>query len=110
MSFDHPYTCPDIDKNIALSKEAFEEFLQEFITENVPLMSQLPNLGHDLGDYFKTQAESLYDCVEFAYEDLRTSNEDMRKSAESQISELEDIISDHESTIKELRAQLEDSY
>lgn len=111
MSFDYPYTCPIIDKNIKESKDSVKSVLCDLIEECSPLLPKhlIQKISEDYSEY-------IYKSIEDNFENIRDSNQDIRKSAEKQIEnlkyELEVLKQDlmqKEEEIEELEINLKDT-
>lgn len=103
MSFEHPWTCPIIDKNINYAKSTIQEFLNDLLEDSVPILGEL-----DRKHICDKQSAILYRDLENIFEDVRRSNEEMRQSAEKQIDSLESDISDLEYELEECESKIVD--
>lgn len=105
MSFDHPYTCPDIDKKISEAKEVIRDHVNDYMMEDVPILRQLCNTPVEVQQEVSVRTDTLYAALEDIFEGVRSTNQDMRSSAESQISELESLNSELQARIDELEQE-----
>lgn len=110
MSFDYPYTCPIIDRNLKEIKEHIQNTLSELIQECSPLLPSevLTKVSEDY-------MERIYSDIEYNIENVRNTNEDMRVKAENQISDikyemqaLEEIIAEKDTEIQDLQQSIKD--
>ncbi len=97
MSFEYPYTCDKIDKEIDNAKEIIQIHLDKILCDACPLL-----LKEQHDNLIKEWTEELYDELEDCFETVRKSNGDMRDEAEKQLTTLETEIVD-------LKQELEDA-
>ena len=92
MSFNYPYTCPKIDKNINEFKDQLFQHIDNILCDlNEPLYNQLYQ-SKQLESYINNYVNNIYDDVKDIFETVRTSNSDIRDAAEYQINEKQNII------------------
>ena len=94
MSFDYPYTCPKIDKNITEFKDQLYQHIDNLISDHNELFYEQLDKTKQLEKYIQQHVDNLYNDVEQIFEAVRTSNSDIRDAAEYQINEKQNII-DH---------------
>ena len=94
MSFDYPYTCPKIDKNITEFKDQLYQHIDNLISDHNELFYEQLDKTKQLEKYIQQYVDNLYNDVEQIFETVRTSNSDIRDAAEYQINEKQNII-DH---------------
>ena len=94
MSFDYPYTCPKIDKNITEFKDQLYQHIDNLISDHNELFYEQLDKTKQLDKYIQQYVDNLYNDVEQIFETVRTSNSDIRDAAEYQINEKQNII-DH---------------
>lgn len=102
MSFDFPYTCPDIDAAIGRARDKLTSSIDDLLSEASPLLST--TLREHLA---KQYADSFYSDLEDSFEDVRKANERIRKAAEQQVESLEGEVSELRAAVKDLESQLE---
>ena len=88
MSFEYPWTCPDIDRAISKIKSEIESRISDVLTDASPLL-EYAHRNKLASEY----AESIYDDIEDHIEAIRTTNEKLRAAAEKQVDALEEQIS-----------------
>ena len=103
MSFDYPYTCPKIDKNITEFKDQLYQHIDSLISEHNELFYEQLYKTKQLEKYIQQHVDNLYNDVEQIFEAVRTSNSDIRDAAECQLSTKQNIINDLESELDEYR-------
>ena len=94
MSFDYPYTCPKIDKNITEFKDQLYQHIDNLISDHNELFYEQLDKTKQLEKYIQQHVDNLYNDVEQIFETVRSSNSDIRDAAEYQINEKQNII-DH---------------
>ena len=94
MSFDYPYTCPKIDKNITEFKDQLYQHIDSLISDHNELFYEQLDKTKQLEKYIQQYVDNLYNDVEQIFETIRSSNSDIRDAAEYQINEKQNII-DH---------------
>ena len=94
MSFDYPYTCPKIDKNITEFKDQLYQHIDNLISDHNELFYEQLDKTKQLEKYIQQYVDNLYNDVEQIFETVRSSNSDIRDAAEYQINEKQNII-DH---------------
>ena len=94
MSFNYPYTCPKIDKNITEFKDQLYQHIDNLISDHNELFYEQLDKTKQLEKYIQQYVDNLYNDVEQIFETVRTSNSDIRDAAEYQINEKQNII-DH---------------
>ena len=92
MSFDYPYTCPKIDKNITEFKDQLYQHIDNLISDHNELFYEQLDKTKQLEKYIQQHVDNLYNDVEQIFEAVRTSNSDIRDAAEYQINEKQNII------------------
>ena len=92
MSFDYPYTCPRIDKNITIFKNVAYRLIESLIEEHNPKLVETIK-SSDLEMIINQEVDNFYFDVKSLFEDVRNSNSDIRSAAEYQLKEKEDLIS-----------------
>lgn len=92
MSFDFPYTCPKIDKNITEFKDQLYQHIDNLISDHNELFYEQLDKTKQLEKYIQQYVDNLYNDVEQIFETVRTSNSDIRDAAEYQINEKQNII------------------
>lgn len=90
-SFEFPYTCVDIDKNIAYCKNTIYNYLEDAIYIDSNNMSK-----REIKEKLDELTNNLYDEISDYFENVRMTNEKMRNEAEKQIDKLYDIIDELE--------------
>lgn len=100
MSFDYPYTCPDIDRAIGNIQDTLDAFMRDLLSDACPLLSDDANKV--AAEKF---AKSLYKNIESDIEKVREANADIRKAAERQVSDLEDEIARLKREVSDLERQ-----
>ena len=103
MSFDYPYTCPKIDKNITEFKDQLYQHIDNLISDHNELFYEQLDKTKQLEKYVQQYVDNLYNDVEYIFESVRESNSDIRSAAEYQVKEKQDIIDDLESELNEYR-------
>ena len=94
MSFNYPYTCPKIDKNITEFKDQLYQHIDNLISDHNELFYEQLDKTKQLEKYIQQHVDNLYNDVEQIFETVRSSNSDIRDAAEYQINEKQNII-DH---------------
>ena len=94
MSFNYPYTCPKIDKNITEFKDQLYQHIDNLISDHNELFYEQLDKTKQLEKYIQQYVDNLYNDVEQIFETVRSSNSDIRDAAEYQINEKQNII-DH---------------
>ena len=94
MSFNYPYTCPKIDKNITEFKDQLYQHIDNLISDHNELFYEQLDKTKQLEKYVQQYVDNLYNDVEQIFETVRTSNSAIRDAAEYQINEKQNII-DH---------------
>jgi predicted nuclease with TOPRIM domain len=84
MGLDFRYTCPEIDENKASFEEDIEVHLSNMLDECNPLLE-----GEQKKSFVKHYMNSIYTCLESAFEQVRQTNIDMRGKAEEQLEDAE---------------------
>lgn len=102
MSFDYPWTCPDIDRQISSIKEELICILDDAYQDACPLLESGQRRG-----LAEKEGSLAYDRIEDYIEEIRATNEKMRKAAEKQIEALTDEIANLESELKQAQAAIE---
>jgi hypothetical protein len=102
MSFDFPYTCPDIDAAISRAHDALKDSLDDLLREACPLLSPATH-----GELVKQYADAFYSNLEDSFEDVRKANERIRKAAEQQVEGLEVDVSELRLTVKDLESRVD---
>ena len=92
MSFNYPYTCPKIDKNITEFKDQLYQHIDNLISDHNELFYEQLDKTKQLEKYIQQHVDNLYNDVEQIFEAVRTSNSDIRDAAEYQINEKQSII------------------
>ena len=92
MSFDYPYTCPKIDKNITEFKDQLYQHIDNLISDHNELFYEQLYKTKQLEKYIQQYVDNLYNDVEQIFEAVRASNSDIRDAAEYQINEKQSII------------------
>ena len=92
MSFNYPYTCPKIDKNITEFKDQLYQHIDNLISDHNELFYEQLDKTKQLEKYIQQYVDNLYNDVEQIFEAVRTSNSDIRDAAEYQINEKQNII------------------
>ena len=92
MSFDYPYTCPKIDKNITEFKDQLYQHIDNLISDHNELFYEQLDKTKQLEEYIQQYVDNLYNDVEQIFETVRTSNSDIRDAAEYQLNEKQNII------------------
>lgn len=100
MSFDFPYTCPDIDAAIGRARDHLTESIDDLLGDACPLLSTI--LREHLA---KQYADTFYSNLEDCFEDVRKANERIRKAAEQQVEALEGEVADLRLTVKDLESR-----
>lgn len=98
MSFEYPYTCPEIDSNISKIRAEIESSIDDVLSDACGLLDSTTR--HRLA---REYAETFYDAIEDHIEAIRTTNERMRREAEKQIENLEEKVADLEREITHLQ-------
>lgn len=101
-SFDFPYTCPLIDKEIEYCKNTIENYLTDYIEKLCPLMPE-----EEIKKISKQWGKDLYDAISSCFEIIRETNEKIRNEAEKQIDILENEIEILKSEIESLQNELD---
>ena len=107
MSFQYPYTCPQIDRAIQSAKSVIESSLSTFAEEISPYAQ-----GSLFENLSAQAARDLYDDLEDIFETVRSTNSSMRDAADDQLTSCENKIQELEAQIAYLEekcAALEDS-
>jgi uncharacterized protein YceH (UPF0502 family) len=102
MSFDFPYTCPDIDAAIGRAHDALRSSIDDLLSDACPLLSTTQR-----EELAKQYADSFYSDLEDSFEDVRKANERIRRAAEQQVEALEGEIADLRLTVRDLEARVE---
>lgn len=103
MSFDYPYTCPKIDKNITEFKDQLYQHIDNLISDHNELFYEQLSKTKQLDKYIQQYVDNLYKDVEQIFDVVRISNSDIRNAAEYQINEKQDIINELQSELDEYR-------
>ncbi len=101
MSFDFPWSCPKIDREIAGAKTDVVFFLRDMINDLSPLIPE--SVREELASGY---GKDLYELLGSAFEAVRKTNEDMRSVAEHQIAGLEREIDDLKYQVDALERQI----
>lgn len=100
-TFDYPYTCPDINKNIEYIQCTIENFLQYLIDDYKD-----NGVNEDLS--VKQLSKDLYSDIEQYIEEIRSSNQSIRDAAEKQIQDIENEKFDLELDLKDKNKEIDD--
>ena len=100
-TFNYPYTCPDINKNIEYIQGSIENFLQ-------CLIDDYKDNGFNEDIYVKQLSKDLYSDIEQYIEEIRSSNQSIRDAAEKQIQDIENEKFDLELDLREANKTIED--
>ena len=102
MSFDFPYTCPDIDAAIGRALDSLRGSIDDLLSDASPLLSTAQREA-----LAKQYADTFYGNLEDSFEDVRKANERIRKAAEQQVEALESEVADLRLTVKDLESRVE---
>lgn len=102
MSFDFPWTCPDIDAAIGKAHDALADSLGDLLSDACPLLS--PKTHEEL---VKNYVIEFYRNLEDCFEEVRKANESIRKAAEKQVGSLENEVSELRATVQYLESRVE---
>lgn len=102
MSFDYPYTCPDIDKAIDDCKDKLRQQIEILISDACPFMKSM-----SVDEKAREYSQYFWEAVEEAFEGARESNKFIRKAAEHQITALEDEVDNLQDQVQQLERQIE---
>jgi hypothetical protein len=100
-TLDHPWTCPNIDRNIEEAKGAIYDFLDEMLTEVCPMFG-----GDDKINYLIYNTDILHEQIQGCMEEVRESNAEIRESAENQLAHMEEELEDAKWTIECLEKEI----
>lgn len=100
-TFDYPYTCPDINKNIEYIQGSIENFLQYLIDD-------YRDNGFNEDISVKQLSKDLYSDIEQYIEEIRSSNQSIRDAAEKQIQDVENEKADVEEELKDRYKEIDD--
>jgi chromosome segregation ATPase len=100
-TFDYPYTCPDINKNIEYIQGSIENFLQYLIDD-------YKDNGFNEDISVKQLSKDLYSDIEQYIEEIRSSNQSIRDAAEKQIQKIEDEKFDLEMDLQDKNKEIDD--
>lgn len=109
MSFEFPFTCPQIDEAKDQAKAALGEQIQAIYEKFLPdhVVQLLVDRYGAVWIQQVHDVESDWDyAIDDSFERVRRLNEDMREAAEHQIDGLLDELSLREGDIEQLQAQL----
>lgn len=98
MSFEYPYTCPEIDSNISKIRAELESSIDDVLSDACGLLDSTTR--HRLA---REYAETFYNAIEDHIEAIRATNERMRRKAERQVEDLEEQVSDLQSELTHLQ-------
>lgn len=102
MSFDFPYTCPDIDAAIGRALDSLRDSIDDLLNDACPLLSATLREARA-----KEYADAFYSNLERSFEDVRKANERIRKAAEQQVEALEREVFDLKHQVADLERQVE---
>lgn len=103
MSFEYPYTCPNIDSNISDAQVYIKDLLDSILTDCCPLLQHTPKI-----EYIEYWAKLFYQDLERVFEDTRATNINMREEAERQIKILVDANEDLEDDLAKSNTRIEE--
>jgi len=96
MSFNFPYTCPEIDVQVEYFKDSILDHIQHFV--------DLDSLSND---QLRRMKRNIYEDFQSYYEDVRDTNVRMRTAAEDQLDSKDEEINDLVSQIRSLEERVE---
>lgn len=103
-NFNYPYTCPDIDSSINMTKEDVSSELVEMLSRITEYKS--------IGELVDVYAEAIYELVDRNFESIRESNASIRDAAESQITEAEnelfELQTEYDNEVRDLEQQIDE--
>jgi uncharacterized protein YceH (UPF0502 family) len=102
VSFDFPYTCPDIDAAIGRALDSLRDSIDDLLNDACPLLSTTLREAKA-----KEYADSFYSNLEDSFEDVRKANAHIRKAAEQQVEKLEGEVADLRLTVRDLESRIE---
>lgn len=105
MSFDHPHTCPDINKAIESFEDTCKNYLIDILSDACPLLE-----GEAKNNIVKRYIEYICNETIDIFEDVRKTNSDIRDEAEKQIDAIDTENRDLKDEIEDLYRQLEEKY
>jgi hypothetical protein len=102
--FDHPDTCPKIDRAKGEAGAELERVLDSLLDEACPLLDDGIHRRQMLDDWL----HRAFEAVEGAFETVRDTNEVMRRAAEYQIEGMAAELDEKEAEIDSLESRIHD--